>query len=262
MAYPISATRLNLYKSCPQSYYFRYERGLKQQSAFGSPALGKAVHAALKDAYEEWNYAYPIPNLEWFSQCWASHTVDLKPKQVDDGWQMLKLYYEKYIEPSAMMRKPLGIEQSIKGAFRVGYYEFMIRGQYDRLDYLDNGLELIDYKTTKKISPPDAVDIQLGLYDLLLKQTYQQALQKLSLIYLRTGKKVTYEVTPEHRKESKRLIEKLAVSLQKEDEWRPKEGEQCDRCSYQRYCAEKAEVPEPLPETARKPKGMQLLLPF
>ncbi|WP_233501865.1 PD-(D/E)XK nuclease family protein [Acaryochloris thomasi] len=77
MAYPISATRLKLYKSCPQSYYFRYERGLKEQSVFGSPALGKAVHAALKDIYEQWNYAYPIPNLEWFSQCWQSHTVDL-----------------------------------------------------------------------------------------------------------------------------------------------------------------------------------------
>ncbi|NJN23696.1 MAG: endonuclease, partial [Acaryochloridaceae cyanobacterium RL_2_7] len=51
------------------------------------------------------------------------------------------------------------------------------------------------------LSPPDAVDIQLGLYDLLLKQTYQQALQRLSLIYLRTGEKVTYEVTPEHRQE-------------------------------------------------------------
>ncbi|PZD71039.1 hypothetical protein C1752_08481 [Acaryochloris thomasi RCC1774] len=102
----------------------------------------------------------------------------------------------------------------------------------------------------------------MGLYDLLLKQTYQQALKKLSLIYLRTGRKVTYQVTPEHRKESKRLIEKLAVSLQKENEWRPQEGEQCDRCSYQRYCAEKAEVPEPLPENARRPKGMQLLLPL
>ncbi len=44
-----------------------------------------------------------------------------------------------------MMRKPLGVEQSIKGSFRVGYYEFVIRGQYDRLDYVDDGLELIDY---------------------------------------------------------------------------------------------------------------------
>ncbi|MGF1603160.1 MAG: PD-(D/E)XK nuclease family protein, partial [Thermosynechococcaceae cyanobacterium] len=61
MAYPISATRLNLYKSCPQSYYFRYERGLKEQSAFGSPALGKAIHAALQDIYEQWNYGYPKP---------------------------------------------------------------------------------------------------------------------------------------------------------------------------------------------------------
>ncbi|WP_158535182.1 PD-(D/E)XK nuclease family protein [Acaryochloris thomasi] len=123
-------------------------------------------------------------------------------------------------------------------------------------------LRNVGYKTTKLVSPPDAVDIQLGLYDLLLKQAYQQALHKLSLIYLRTGEKVTYEVTPEHRKESKRLIEKLAVSLQKEDEWRPKKGEQCDRCSYQRYCSVTAEVPEPIPDTARKPKGMQLLLPF
>ncbi|PZD70468.1 hypothetical protein C1752_12039 [Acaryochloris thomasi RCC1774] len=262
MAYPISATRLNLYKSCPQSYYFRYERGLKEQSAFGSPALGKAVHAALKDIYGDWNYGHPKPSLEWFELMWQAHTGDLSSKQVDDGWSMLKGYFEQFIEPYPSMNKPLGVEQGIKGKFQVRYIEFVVRGQYDRLDYIEDGLELIDYKTTKQMSPPDAIDIQLGLYDLLLKQVYGQALRKLSLIYLRSGEKKPYEVTPEHRRESQRLIENLAMQLHREEEWRPQEGQQCDRCSYERYCAAKREVPEPLPETARKPKGMQLLLPL
>jgi putative RecB family exonuclease len=262
MAYPLSATRLNLYQRCPQSYYFRYERGLKEQSAFGSPALGKAVHAALKDIYGDWNYGHPKPSLNWFELTWQSHTGDLSNKQIDEGWLMLKQYFEHFIEPYPSMSKPLGVEQVIKGKFQVQCIEFVVRGQYDRLDYIENGLELIDYKSTKLVNPPDAVDIQLGLYDLLLKQTYQQALQRLSLIYLRTGEKVTYEVTPEHRKESQRLIEKLAVSLQREEQWQPQAGEQCDRCSYQRYCAVKTEQPEPLPEGAKQPRGVQLMLPL
>lgn len=262
MAYPISATRLKLYKSCPQSYYFRYERGLEEQSGFGSPTLGIAVHAALKDIYQEWNYAYPIPNLEWFSQCWQGHLGELSQRQVDDGWKMLKLYYDKYVEPLPQLSKPLGVEKRFKGSMRVGNLEFVIRGQYDRLDYCANGLEISDYKTAVLVDPPDEIDIQLGLYDFVFEQIYHEALCRLSFIYLRTGEKVTYEVTPKQRKKAHQVIKDLAVELQADEEWRPQKGQQCDRCSYARYCSAMEEVPEPLPETARKPRGMQLLLPL
>lgn len=107
--------------------------------------------------------------------------------------------------------------------------EFAIAGRYDRLDYLDDGLELIDYKSTKEIKLPkeDEIDLQIGLYYLALEQRYRQSLRKLSLIYLRTGEKVSFDATPEHKQLVETVIGKIAWQLRTDCEWKPQPGEQC-----------------------------------
>jgi len=63
----------------------------------------------------------------------------------------------------------------------------------DRIDYLEDGLELIDYKSTKEVKLPDPaeIDLQIGLYYLALEQRYRSCLQRLSLLYLRSGEKLS-----------------------------------------------------------------------
>lgn len=260
MAYQLSATKLLTYRQCPQAYGFKYERGLSSPSAFGSPAFGNALHGALADIYRDWNYAYPLPSLDWFAVCWQHHTGELNPTQIHEGWAALQLYYEKSVAPLPQIRKPLGVEAKLKASFQVNNIEFSLSGRYDRLDYTDDGLELIDYKTSKTIAPSDGIDLQLGLYYLILEKTYQKALQKLSLIYLRQGQKITFDVTPDHHQQVRELIGDLAVKLRADQEWEPEVGDHCDRCGYQRYCPAKSEKPEPLPEGTKKERQVQLVL--
>lgn len=140
---------------------------------------------------------------------------------------------------------------------------FGIAGRYDRLDYLDDGLELIDYKSTKEIKLPkeDEIDLQIGLYYLALEQRYRQSLRKLSLIYLRTGEKVSFDATPEHKQLVETVIGKIAWQLRTDCEWKPQPGEQCDRCTYSRYCSAVEDSPEPLPEDTKNPHSqLQLVL--
>ena len=262
MAYPLSATKLKTYRQCPQAYYFKHERRLPAPSTFGSKAFGNALHQALADIYQDWNYAEPLPSLDWFTLCWQQNTGGLNEKQIHEGWQALERYYEKFIAPQPMLRKPLGVEGKIKASLQASNVEFALTGRYDRLDYLDDGLELIDYKTSRTVNPPDAIDVQLGLYYLILEQTYHQALQRLTLIYLRSGQHVTYVVTPEHQRQVKELISDLALKLRADQEWQPKVGEQCDRCGYQRHCPAIHNDPEPLPETAKPLRKVQLVLPL
>ena len=49
--------------------------------------------------------------------------------------------------------------------------EFKLVGRYDRIDFVDDGLELIDYKSAKSPTLPSAeeIDLQLGLYYLALE---------------------------------------------------------------------------------------------
>nr|WP_199197368.1 PD-(D/E)XK nuclease family protein [Chroococcidiopsis sp. CCALA 051] len=229
MAYQISATKLQTYHRCPQAYQFRYELGLKTNAFFGSAALGTALHQTLAQAYRDWHYQEPLPQMNWLLDCWGQHTDSLSPAQAEDGKQILEIYYQNFIASEVAIHKPLAVEGKIQASLQVANLEFAIAGRYDRLDYLDNGLELIDYKSTKEIKLPkeDEIDLQIGLYYLALEQRYRQSLRKLSLIYLRTGEKVSFDATPEHKQLVETVIGKIAWQLRTDCDWEPQPGEQC-----------------------------------
>ncbi|MBF2090515.1 MAG: PD-(D/E)XK nuclease family protein [Synechococcales cyanobacterium K44_A2020_017] len=262
MTYPLSAAKLQCYDRCPKSYYFRYERKLPGTAFFGSAALGTSLHQALAQIYRDWHYQDALPALEWIEHCWNQQSNGLSSKQLEEGRGILRRYYHEFIMAEAAMRRPLAVEGRIQGTLQVENLEFSLSGRYDRIDYLDDGLELIDYKSTKDVnlSESDELDLQIGLYYLALEQHYQRSLKQLSLIYLRTGDKVSFEVTPFHRERVTALISELALELRHDRRWQPFAGEQCDRCAYAKYCSAACACPEPLPDTAKPEPQLQLVL--
>ena len=260
MAYPLSATKLVTYNQCPQAYSFRYERGISLPGAFGSPDLGNALHQALAIAYRDWHYNDHKPEWDWFEECWSLCVAKLSERQIQDGRSILQGYYRDFVAPLAVMQRPLGIEAKIKATVQFENIEFSLNGRYDRLDNVKGELELIDYKTTKTASTPESVDIQLGLYAIALQQVYQQSLKRVSLVFLRAGEVISFEVNDDHRQKVRSLIAELALRLRADDEWVPKAGGHCDRCGFAQYCAAKTQEPEPLPEGERKLRLVQLAL--
>jgi putative RecB family exonuclease len=260
MSYPLSATKLVTYQQCPQAYSFRYERGLSSPAAFGSPDLGNALHQALAIAYRDWHYNDHKPDWGWFESCWSLCVEKLSEKQILDGRSILQGYYRDFVASLSVMPRPLGIESKIKATVQFENIEFALNGRYDRLDNVKGDLELIDYKTTKNAATPDSVDVQLGLYSIALEQVYQQSLKRVTLIFLRAGETLSFEVNQEHRVQVQSLIADLAVRLRADDEWVPKTGDHCERCGYAKYCAAKSAKPEPLPEGERKLRQVQLSL--
>lgn len=262
MTYAVSAAKLQTYYRCPRSYYYRYERKLPSAAFFGSAALGTSLHQALAQIYKDWHYQEPTPRLEWVEHCWNQQMRDLSPGQIDEGRTILRRYYYEFIANQRFFRKPLAVEGRIQGTLQVQNLEFVLSGRYDRLDYLNDGLELIDYKSTKEISAidPEDMDLQIGLYYLALEQRYRRSLKRLSLIYLRSGDKISFEATPFHRERVKTVISDLAMQLRHDRLWKPFPGSQCDRCAYARYCPAVSVSPEPLPDDARPEPQLQLAL--
>ncbi len=262
MPYNLSAAKLRTYHRCPQSYYFRYERRIKGAAFFGAAALGTALHQALAQLYWDWHYESPLPPLEWVDDCWNQQIQALTPKHVEEGRAILHQYYQQFIANQVALRRPLAVEGRIQGTLQVESLEFTLLGRYDRLDYLEDGLVLIDYKSTKEPEPilPDEIDLQLGLYYLALEQRYQRSLKRLSLIYLRKGEQISFEVTPDHRQRVEAMISELALQLRQDQQWEPLPGHQCDRCAYTRYCPAIQPDPEPLPDDAKPQPELQLVL--
>ncbi len=259
MAYPLSASRLRAYQRCPQAYYYQYERGIKQPGFFGSASLGTSLHQALLRIYRDWHYQQPVPPLAWIDDCWLQHSTTLSPAQQLEGRGILEAYYQRFIVESPPMRKPVAVEGKLQGSLQIENLEFAISGRYDRLDWLENGLELIDYKSGKEKQLPETtlLDVQIGLYFLALEQRYHQSLKQLSLLYLRTGEKISFAATPAHQDLVLEMIQALAVQLRTDREWQPVLGNHCDRCSYKRYCPAVQDNPEPLPDAHHISGGCQ-----
>lgn len=264
MPYALSAAKLQTYYRCPLSYYFRYERRMPGAAFYSSAAMGTSLHQALAQIYQDWHYQEPIPTVGWIDQCWSQQSKGLTSTQVAEGRSILRRYYHTYIANQSSMRRPVAVEGRIQGSLWAESVEFGLSGRYDRLDYFEDGLELIDYKSAKEVETlePDEVDLQIGLYYLALEQRYKQSLRRLSLLYLRTGEKISYTATPQQKERVRSIIGDLAVQLRNDRRWLPYPGNQCDRCAYAKYCPAIQAEPLPLPEEARPEPGLQLVLSF
>jgi putative RecB family exonuclease len=262
MSYVLSAAKLQTYHRCPRAYYFRYERRVEGSSFFGSAALGTSLHQALAQIYQNWHYQDAVPRLDWIEYCWNQQIGDLTPHQIAEGRAILRRYYYSFIASQSAMRRPVAVEGRIQGSLQVENLEFQLSGRYDRLDHFEDGLELIDYKSAKEVEvqEPEEVDLQIGLYYLALEQRYARSLKRLSLLYLRTGEKVSYVATPDHRHRVEQVVGELATELRRDRRWNPQPGHQCNRCAYARYCPALQTNPEPLPEDTRPEPGLQLVL--
>lgn len=262
MSYTLSAAKLQTYYRCPKSYYFRYERKIQGAAFFSSAALGTSLHQALAQIYQDWHYQAATPDFDWLDYCWSQQIQGLTPNQIIEGRKILRQYYDKFILSQSALRRPVAVEGRIQGSLWAENMEFILSGRYDRIDYLDDGLELIDYKSAKDIdlSNSDEIDLQIGLYYLALEQRYQRSLKRLSLLYLRPGEKISFDVTPDHRRQVEAVISELALQLRYDRQWLPMPSGQCDRCAYARYCPAMRTNPDPLPDDAKPEPGLQLVL--
>jgi putative RecB family exonuclease len=262
MAYHLSAAKLQTYDRCPQAYYFRYERGLQSAPFYNSALLGTALHQALAQIYRDWHYQDPFPDLEWIDYCWEHQLTGLSSAQISEGQAILRRYYQTFIANQSTMQRPLAVEGKVQGHLQVENLEFVLSGRYDRLDWLEDGIELIDYKSSKTLEARSLSDInlQLGFYYLALEQKYLQSLKRLRLIYLRTGEEVCYLVTQDHKQHVQTLISQLALRLRTDQTWEPSPNKHCLQCGYARYCPAVEPQPEPLPEEAKPAPGLQLVL--
>ncbi|MBE9031063.1 PD-(D/E)XK nuclease family protein [filamentous cyanobacterium LEGE 11480] len=261
MVYPISATKLRTYQRCAYSYYLRYEKRVKNNEYFAAAVLGTALHKTLAQCHRDWHYHDAVPDRRWFHRCWKEKSQGMTLQQIREGKAILDTYYDRYIGVEDVLRKPLAVEGKIQATLEVQNLEFQIGGRYDRIDFLPDGLELIDYKSAKIMQLPDPqdLDLQIGLYYLALEQTYGEQLKYLSLLFLRTGEKVQYRATQRHKRLAKRTISQLATQLRQEDSWQPTPGEHCSQCSFSRYCAAVSREPNPLPaKNAAVKRGLQL----
>lgn len=258
----VSYSSISAYRQCPRKYQFIYIDKIPSKPA---PALffGSVIHECLEylhrpddDQKETRTLAHLLERLD---QVWAPPEEFTEEILADNGYSqdlaglLLTEYFIKNVglEPGRS-RKPVravAVEKYFKAKLDPkDEYSDVVSGLIDRIDKINDGYEVIDYKTNKK-KPPSyhyERDLQLPIY----KWAAEEALglhpvTKVSLFYVvpEVNEKVTPNV-PYDAAKTKEILGGVITDIKKDvklfkDESREFEARKnnlCDWCDFKEIC--------------------------
>ena len=242
-----SYSALNTFLTCPLKYKYQViDRIRTPQSP--EQAFGSLIHRTLKFARTPGAKGYPSKEeiIDFFSQNWSTETFQKEGGSrgfFEDGIRILNAHLEKMTDEDK--KKTIALEHRF--IVKVGAHT--LGGAIDRVDRTDQGFEIIDYKTNRKIPPQKDIDgdLQLSIYlrafiaewPSLFERINDTAKISLSLEFLRHGLRMSTTRTQEDLKKIDQDILEIVGQVkeaEKQKQFEPKLSALCDWCDYQKIC--------------------------
>ncbi|MDD5251237.1 MAG: ATP-dependent DNA helicase [Patescibacteria group bacterium] len=162
---------------------------------------------------------------EWYE------SRDQKDKYRAKGREMLKLFYSQC---QADPPKPRFLEQE----FSLKLGEFAFKGKVDRIDDVEGGVEIVDYKTGK---PKTAEDLdfdakrQLLLYQIAAERLLGLKPVRLTFCYLQDGSRASFLGTDKQLAKVEEQVQQAYDHI-KAGEFEPTPGHHCRNCDFRDIC--------------------------
>ena len=235
----ISYTQYDCYHRCPHQYKLRYIDRVPAPVP-AEVHLGAAVHDALNRMYDPGKWERPSLEdvIEAFARSWRGREAQVAEERrqfiFEQGVELLMRHYEKHAQGDASRRTAateLRFKLDLPG-------DHAVLGRIDRVDVLpDNKLEVIDYKTSRRMPPQELVDKneQLAIYRLAADRLYPGFEVTTTLFFLGHDHGMSTLQSGEFLEETKDAILDAITSIELE-EFEPNPGGHCDWCSYQPQC--------------------------
>lgn len=251
----ISYSGLDTFQNCSLKYKFQNIDKIKEpkskEAVFGTLIHGtmKFIHAPslLQPKLEE--------ALDYFTRNWNSDVFENELEErsaFSQGVAMIQEYYKKNnptdfnivdlesrfaIEIDDNRNNPVKSSTDDHGARK-----HIVSGIIDRIDKTEDGYEIIDYKTTKKMPSQEKVDndLQLSVYLNAFLSRYPKEAENLdkitvSLYYLKHGVKLSSTRTKEQLETANKLFLEVIAAIE-EEKFEPNVTPLCDWCGYQKIC--------------------------
>lgn len=255
-----SFTQLAAFTTCPLQYKFAH---ILHVPVFGRQTLsfGKTMHGTLQKFFERWmermgerqgnlfgeiegnferetgGLPLALPELlKIYDEAWIDEWYENDVQRENyraKGRQGLIDYYRQIEEQPP---RPLHLEKG----FTVKFGDVVVRGRIDRVDEVDGGVEIIDYKTGRpkteeSISAEDKR--QLMIYQIAAAQCFNPPLKvaRLTYHYLEDNSRVSFLATAE---ELAALAEEIVATAQaiRTSDFKPTPGFMCAYCDFKDIC--------------------------
>ena len=241
-----SYSALDSFTTCPQKYKFEHIEKLRGDKS-PEQIFGTLVHSALEHYFSK---SPVFPTLDevlsrFRDRLKSSELPDAdKPRYEQSGVDMITRFAKKNPAWGAHIigletRFAVDIPDPKSGEVHT------LAGIMDRVDAVgDDAIEIIDYKTSRKLPSQADVDrnLQLSVYHMAaLKRwpSFTQKAIKLSLYFLRANEKLSTTRTPETLAETeshvREVIHNIETSTEK-SEFPPKPSPLCEWCSFKPIC--------------------------
>ena len=237
----LTFSKLDTYSSCPLRYRLRYQERLPE-----APRRGRNISLILHRVLETFlRNARRDPSLEALLQAYenrcAPPQTPEQERRYNEGRHALEAFHWR---EGHRLATAVALEQN----FSVRMEGVEITGRLDCALETEAGLELIDFKFTSAV-PEDPDPLQLQLYAMGLKAVAGATPDTLTYYYLRQEQRICFPGGEAAIQEGQERATVLAHQLQDDQSFSPKQGPWCRICSYQRYCPEKREYPDPIPQS-------------
>ena len=257
---PRSFSQLQVYRTCPRQYEFGYVKKLPRGGISAGESFGTSMHNALKKWGElevgklvmgnkenqlqlftdEKPTNYPLPiTLDTLIDFWKqSFVVEGYASLVEadhalqKGEGIIKLYYDYWQQADHHVLQ-------VETGFKVQIGDTHLSGRFDRVEQVEGGVKVIDYKTSAVRSQTETdADLQLSVYAMACQEAFGQPCKELSFLFLREDG-ITEVVTTRNTsqlEDAKKQIQSID-SFILEEEFRPTPGKVvCSRCPYKNVC--------------------------
>lgn len=231
----LSYSAISTYQKCPLSYKFQYIEKIPTKPTYHL-SFGSSIHSAL-----EFFYKVEVPEpcslerlLEELDRVWLSVGYENEVQEQeykDKGRAILTQFYHENLTSFAV---PVAVEKR----FSLGVDDITLVGVIDRIDRLTNGgLEIIDYKTNKKLPPRNKIstDLQLPIYHMAAESLYGSAPQKVTLYFLVPNERVSTRKTKSDIRRAQDTIKKVASGIS-EEKFHPFKNPLCPWCDFIELC--------------------------
>ncbi len=230
-----SPSKLDTYESCPRKYYFQYVLKIPQEGKTYF-SLGSVVHSVVEHITRKLNEGIDVSEeeaLEMLDEFWQPSAYVSRAEEAQDRDAAVKMVRDFLVHQAGKDSEIVGLERDVE----LDIEGRKVRGKVDRIDRSGDGLEVIDYKTSKKMTtrPKLEKDFQMALYKLAVEKALDEDVEQVGHWYLRMDREWTIEMTEDQAEEVKQraldLIQKIEAG-----EFPPCPGYTCRRCDYERLC--------------------------
>ena len=228
----LSASDIETYRICPLKYKFARVFRIPQEPTIHQ-RFGIVLHQVL-ERFHQITAGGRDELFDLFETSWrragfgdSDDELQFRERALD----ALERYWERLRDDEG---EPVWFERSF--SFRLGRH--LLRGRVDRIDrHPDGSYELIDYKTGKARTEEQLrEDVQLSVYQMGARESWQLETSAQSYLYVMTGEKVPVEHSEEQLDRVRSTIADIGDGIMRQEFQPTPSHEICSFCDYRIIC--------------------------